>query len=79
VVTTGYDDDNDKGANNSNKEQVTAIEHDFKCHERQPIDHYMKLLKATFLNYAYPMRHKLKVYHDEKLHNLGGSCQGKEA
>jgi hypothetical protein len=59
--TTSYDEgDNDKEADDSNKEHGTAIERDFKRKARQPVDHFEKFLEVTCPNHAYPIRHKFK-------------------
>jgi hypothetical protein len=56
-------DDSDEGkADDSSKEYVTAIKHDFKHKVWQQKDHFKKLHKATRPNHSYPVKHKLKDY-----------------
>jgi hypothetical protein len=61
AVTTRYDEgNNDKNASDSDEELVAAAERDLKHQAWQLVDHYEKLLKASFTNHAYPVKHKLK-------------------
>jgi hypothetical protein len=78
--TTSYDEgDNDKEADDSNKEHGAGIEHDFKRKARQPVDHFEKFLEATCPNHAYPIRHKFKECSMMKNYMTRGSHQGQEA
>jgi hypothetical protein len=53
AVTTSYDEgDNNKEADDSDEEHVTATKHDFKRQARQPTNHFEKFLKATYPNHA---------------------------
>jgi hypothetical protein len=61
VSTSCDEDNNNKEADDSSKEHVTAVECNFKRQAQQPTDHFEKLLEATCPNHAYPIRHKLKV------------------
>jgi hypothetical protein len=61
MVTTSYNtDDNDTDVGDSDEELIVAAEYDFKRQARQHADHFEKLLKATYPNHTYPIRHKLK-------------------
>jgi hypothetical protein len=61
VIATSCDEDDDnKEADDSDEEHVTAVECNFKCHAWQLADHFKKLLEATCPNHAYPIRHKHK-------------------
>jgi hypothetical protein len=60
-ITASCDEDNnDKGAGDSDEELIAAAERDFKHQARKPVDHFEKLLEAMCPNYMYPVRHKLK-------------------
>jgi hypothetical protein len=61
IVTTSCDEgDNNKEADDFDEELIATVERDLKCQSQQPADHFEKLLKAIYPNYAYPVRHKLK-------------------
>jgi hypothetical protein len=61
MVTTSCDEgDNDKDTSDSNKELIAAVERNFKRQSWQPIDHFEKLLLATYPNHMYLVRNKLK-------------------
>jgi hypothetical protein len=61
MVIASYDKDkNDKEADNSDEELIATAERDFKRRDRQPANHFEKLLEVTCSNPAYPVRHKLK-------------------
>jgi hypothetical protein len=60
VVTSCDRGDNDKEADNSDEELVAAAERNFKLQAWQPVDHFEKLLEATYPTHAYPTWHKLK-------------------
>jgi hypothetical protein len=61
MVTTSCDEgDNDKDTSDSNKELIAAVERNFKRQSWQPVDHFEKLLLATYPNHMYLVRNKLK-------------------
>jgi hypothetical protein len=63
TVSTSCDEgNNNKNASNSDEELMATAERDFKCQVWQSVDHFMKLLKATYPNHMYPVKHKLKDY-----------------
>jgi hypothetical protein len=54
------DDDNDQKADGSSVGCIMTTALSGKCMAQPPIDHFERLLKGAFLNYAYPVKHKLK-------------------
>jgi hypothetical protein len=61
VVTTSCDEGaNDNEADDADEELIAATEHDFKRQPQQPTNQFEKLVKATYPNHTYPIRHKLK-------------------
>jgi hypothetical protein len=59
TATTSYND-NEKEAEGSNEEYVTATKRDFKSQAWQLNEHFEKLLKLACSNHPYPVKHKLK-------------------
>jgi hypothetical protein len=59
-ATSCNDDDNNKEVDDSDEEHIADVERDFRHKAQQPNDHFEKLLKATYPNHAYPVKHKLK-------------------
>jgi hypothetical protein len=59
AIATSNDGD-DKEADDSNEEYVTAVKHDFKRQAWQPKDHFEKLFEAACQNHSYPVKHKVK-------------------
>jgi hypothetical protein len=53
-----YDDD--KKADDSDKEYIMAAEQGFKRHARPPTYHFERLLESACLDHAYPIMHNLK-------------------
>jgi hypothetical protein len=80
AVTTSYDEgDNNKEADDSDEEHVTATKHDFKRQARQPTNHFEKFLKATYPNHAYPARHNIKEWSVMKHYTtMGDLTKGKK-
>jgi hypothetical protein len=60
ITTTCDKGDNDKDAGDFDVELVTTAKRDSKHQAWQLTDHFKKLLKATYPNHMYPVRHKLK-------------------
>jgi hypothetical protein len=60
MAIASYDEDNNnKGASDSDEELVAIAEHDFKHQARPPVDNFEKLLEATSPNHTYSIKHKL--------------------
>jgi hypothetical protein len=57
MASNGHDDDE---ADDSCKGFAAASEHDFKRQTRLPMDHFEKLLAASYPHHPYPVKHKLK-------------------
>jgi hypothetical protein len=60
TVTTSYNEgDDDKEASDSNEEHIAVAECDFKHQAWKLINHFEKLIEATYPNHVYPAQHKL--------------------
>jgi hypothetical protein len=63
AVSTGYNDvDDDKKADDFNKEYVVAVEHGVKHQAQPPTNHFERHLETVCPDHAYPIKHKLKDY-----------------
>jgi hypothetical protein len=60
VAIMASDDNDEEKADDSGKEYVMAVKHDFKHKTWQQKDHFKKLHKATRPNHSYLVKHKLK-------------------
>jgi hypothetical protein len=63
AVVAGYDDDNDKIADDSDKEYVMAAGHRVKRQARPLTYHFERHHVEAYPNHAYPIKHKLRDCH----------------
>jgi hypothetical protein len=73
TTMTGFDNDNDKQADNSDMERTATAEHSIKRQARLPTYHFERLLEEACLNHSYPVKQKLVNYSMMKSFMISGS------